>query len=227
MTEAPAFALLAKQDTWSCHAVELARIIFGETLVVAQGVVGDALPPALESRRFRALLSFLSPWIVPKELLDRADLALNFHPGSHEYPGNGCYNFALYEDAPTYGAVCHHMEATVDTGAIVSEQTFPVAPDESVESLKYRTMVTLLAQFHDIAWLVSRGRELPRADLAWSRPAFRLRDLDELRRITPNMPADEVRRRQRAVTYPGYPGVLIDLGGVELASSVPQRKPLA
>ncbi|MBF0305825.1 MAG: hypothetical protein HQL41_09290 [Alphaproteobacteria bacterium] len=219
--------LLAKPDRWSDDAERLARLLFGDRLVVARGRVGDPFPDLGTAPRFAVLLSFLSPWIVPAALLERAGVALNFHPGSRDYPGTGCYNFALYEGAALYGPVCHHMAATVDTGAIVDERLFAVAPAETVETLKFRTMVAMLALFHDIASRLAAGQPLPEAAGSWSRRPFTRREMNALCRIAPDMPAQEIRRRVRAMTYPGSPGPTVELAGVQFASPVPAREPLA
>src|SRR5512143_1330310 len=82
---------------------------------------GDPLPPEIRAWKGDYIISYLSRWVVPAELLSRArKAAINFHPASPEYPGIGCNNFALYEDAKEYGATCHHMASTVDTGKIIA-----------------------------------------------------------------------------------------------------------
>lgn len=217
---------LAKLDAWSDHAEQLARILFGDRLTVARGRVGDPFPE-LAHERYAAVLSFLSPWIVPAWALERADLALNFHPGSCDYPGIGCYNFALYEGAEDYGPVCHHMAARVDTGAIVDERLFPVAAEETVETLKYRTLVTMLGMFHDVVGRLAAGRPLPEGPRGWMRRPFTRKELNALGRITPDMPAEEIRRRVRAMTYPGFPGAAVELAGLQFAVAAPARPPLA
>jgi len=227
MSETSSHLLLCKRDDWSGRAVDLATALFGERLRVERGNVGDPPPAALAEVGGGVILSFLSPWIVPAEPLARAALALNFHPGSRDYPGIGCYNFALYEAAREYGPVCHHMTARVDRGAVVAERLFPVFAEDTVETLKLRTMVSMLDLFHDILSRLRSGAPLPETGRSWTRDPFRRRDLDALCRITPDLPADEIRRRVRATTYPGYPGAAIELGGVRFAAPVPARAPLA
>ena len=219
--------LLAKQDPFSRQAVDLAGILFGEKARVFTGTVGDPIPAELVAAQPKVLFSFLSPWIVPQRVLDNCELALNFHPGSTDYPGIGCYNFALNEEAETFGAVCHHMLAKVDTGLIVEERTFEVLPTDSVESLKYRTMITMVALFHDIATRIAAGRELPKAERQWSRRPFTRREMEDLKRIDPNAPPGEIRRRLRATIYPGYPGPYVEVGPERFFAPVPDRPALA
>jgi methionyl-tRNA formyltransferase len=221
------FILLAKQDAFSRQAALIARLLFGDRLETFDGAVGDPLPDRLAEARPQALISFLSPWIVPQQLLDNSALAINFHPASTDYPGIGCYNFALYEEASDYGAVCHHMLAKVDTGAIVEERRFPVFAWDSVESLKLRTMVTMLAMFHDLCSLLAAGRPLPASDAAWSRRPFTRRQMNDLRRIDAAMDPGEIARRVRAMTYPGYPGPSVTLGDTIFYHPVPDRPPFA
>lgn len=221
------FILLAKQDPFSRQAALVAEILFGDRLEVFDGTVGDPLPERLHEVRPKALISFLSPWIVPQFLLDASEIAINFHPASTDYPGIGCYNFALYEDVAEYGAVCHHMLAKVDTGAIVEERRFPVFPQDTVESLKLRTMITMLAMFHDLGCLLASGRPLPVSTATWSRRPFTRKQMNELRRIDASMPPEEVARRVRAMTYPGYPGPSVTLGDHTFFLPVPDRPPFA
>src|SRR5438309_8525630 len=106
MTKTPGtYLLLSKADDWSRHAAELAEVMLGRVVWI-HGSRTDPFPASAISHEWSGVLSFVSPWIVPRALLSRARVALNFHPGPVEYPGIGCYNFALYEGATTYGAVC-------------------------------------------------------------------------------------------------------------------------
>ena len=216
---AVAVTLLAKDHQWGRTAAAWVRALFPDA-AIHLGRTGTPLPEGLGlsggggSRQEEArpvLLSFLSPWIVPQTVLDRFALALNFHPGSRAYPGTGCYNFALYEGAREYGCVVHHMLAKVDSGQIVAERRFPIAPDETVESLQFKTLGVMLGLFAEILARLAAGAPLPTASDGWQRPAFRRRQLEELMRITPDMPADEVRRRVRATDYPGFFNAWIDL----------------
>jgi methionyl-tRNA formyltransferase len=152
------------------------------------------------------VLSFISPWIVPASVLDKSALSLNFHPGSCDYPGIGCYNFALYEEARQFGPVCHHMLPKVDSGTVVKEILFPVLPQDRVETLKLRTMVAMLALFHEMLGLIATGQTLPVSSRQWTRKPFTRRQLDALGEITPGMSKDEENRRIRAMAYPGFPG---------------------
>ncbi|HTW32296.1 MAG TPA: formyltransferase family protein, partial [Candidatus Sulfotelmatobacter sp.] len=97
------------------------------------GIFGqDDLPEDLRWWKGDYIFSYLSPWIIPDGLLERANrAALNFHPASPDYPGIGCYNFALYDEVDTYGATCHHMAKEVDAGDIVAVKTFRVFPTDT------------------------------------------------------------------------------------------------
>ncbi len=212
--------LLAKDHAWGRTAAAWVRALFPDA-DVRLGAPGAPFPRDIGRRdggmerdgngAKRVLLSFLSPWIVPQEALDRFALALNFHPGSREYPGTGCYNFALYEEAREYGCVAHHMLARVDRGRLVAERRFPIAPDETVESLQFKTLGVMLGLFAEILSCIAAGAPLPEMTEGWTRAPFRRRQLEELMRITPDMPAHEVRRRVRATDYPGLLNARIDL----------------
>lgn len=207
--------LLAKKDRWSEQAAALAKTAFGDALIIAQGKVGDAPPVEFSLPGYRMIISFLSPWIVPAKALSQSALSINFHPGSVDYPGIGCYNFALYENAHEFGAVAHHMLPKVDSGTVIKETLFSVQPDDRVETLKLRTMEAMLTLFSDLLPLLSKNAPLPTHSRQWSRRAFTRRELNALCELTPDMSEREKQRRIRATTYPGYPGPYLLLANGE------------
>ena len=217
--------LLSKRDVWSQHAARIVQVAFPGARW-CPGTRGEPAPFEVAASP-DYLFSFLSPWIVPAAVLERCKIAINFHPGSAHYPGIGCYNFALYEGAAEYGAVAHHMAPAVDAGDLIEERVFPLFANDTVETLKLRTMVVLLALFHDVVAGLAAGLPLPSTDARWLRRPFMRRELDALTVIGADMAPAEIARRVRATTYPGFPGAAVELGGVRFAAPVPDREPLA
>jgi methionyl-tRNA formyltransferase len=219
--------VLTKCDAWCQRAGQLAQIVFGDRLCWVQGSVGDPFPSQSVHPKPDYLISFLSPWIVPKQVLETAKVAINFHPASCDYPGIGCYNFCLYEGASYYGATCHHMVEKVDRGKIIEERRFRVLENETVETLKFRTMIVMLSLYHDILIDIAAGKPMPAASASWSRRPFTRTQLNELCSISPDMADEEIARRVRATVYPGRPGPTVNIGGTEFRYGVPNREPLA
>ena len=178
------------------------------------GSRGEPFPPSLEQWSGDYIVSYLSPWIIPEPLLDRARRAsINFHPGPPEYPGIGCTNFAIYDGVDSFGITCHHMNPKVDTGKLIAVRRFPLYETDTVLSLTQRCYEQLLLAFHEIAPLLVAGEELPELEEHWTRKPYRRQELDDLCRITPGMSEAEIRRRVRAVTFPDMPGAYIELAG--------------
>jgi methionyl-tRNA formyltransferase len=206
MSEHKSVVLLSKRDEWSRHAGEIAKIIF-PNVVWHEGQWGESLPAFAPPD---LLLSFLSPWIVPARILEGAQTAVNFHPGSADYPGIGCYNFALYDGVKRYGAVAHFMAPQVDTGTIIEDRRFDVYATDTVESLKRRTMAVMLGLFVDVASALAGAGVSGNGK--WSRKPYTRKELDELCVISPEMSAEEIARRVRATAFPGF-APYVELGG--------------
>lgn len=219
--------LLTKNDPWSNHAGIIAQSIFGDKLLWEKGGLGDPVPGISDFTQIKSIISFLSPWIVPPQWLSQSTLSVNFHPGSCDYPGIGCYNFALYEKAAVFGAVCHHMLPSVDSGTVISETLFPVFPHDNVEILKLRTMVTMLAMFHEIVCRIAQDSPLPTNSRQWQRKPFTRKQLNALCEITPEMSGEEKARRIRATTYPGFPGPYLLENGTKTLYPVPPGPAIA
>ena len=193
---------LGKDGDPDCQrALEFCQARFTD-VTYCLGKWGDPMPDYVRNWTGDFIISYLSRWVIPDALLRRArKAAINFHPASPDYPGIGCTNFALYEDAPEYGATCHHMAPKVDTGAIIAVRRFPVYPQDDVAALLKRTYEHQIALFLEIAGLMADGGELPVSKETWTRPPFTRKQFNELFCIRPDHSIEEVRRRIRAVSY--------------------------
>lgn len=203
MTKSNASLLfLGKADDPYCErALEFCQARFAQ-VTFCLGRWGDPLPAEIRAWEGDYIISYLSRWVVPVDLLRRARrAAINFHPASPEYPGIGCNNFALYEGAKEYGVTCHHMAEKVDTGSIIAVKRFPVFPEDDVASLLQRTYEHQIELFFEILTLIAEDKELPTSSEKWTRPPFTRKQFNELFRITPEMSREEIARRIRAVSY--------------------------
>ena len=148
------------------------------------------------------IFSYLSTCIVPATVLKSAKVAaINFHPGSPDYPGTGCTNFALYEGAKEYGVTCHHMAEKVDTGQIISFKTFPISPTDTVATLTEKAYDSQLVLFFEVMALILDREPLPKSEKQWQRKSTTRKELDNLGRLTLNMSKEEITRRIRATSY--------------------------
>ena len=202
-----------KKDSPHCAlAVEFIKRHFSDYSIYRMRR-GDRFPEETNWCRPDYIISYLSPWIIPGYLLDRARVAsINFHPGPPEYPGIGCTNFAIYDEADTFGVTCHHMAPEVDTGAIIAVKRFSLYNNDTVLSLTQRCYTHIHAMFYDIMDSILGNSELPQSAEFWTRRPYTRAELNELCR-TPDMPDEEVRRRIRATTYPGAQGAYMEAGG--------------
>jgi methionyl-tRNA formyltransferase len=204
---------LGKADDRDCaRALEFCQENF--TLVThCLGRWGDPLPEPIREWEGDYVVSYLSRWVLPADLLERVHMAaVNFHPASPDYPGIGCTNFALYENATEYGVTCHHMAPQVDSGAIIAVRRFPIRPEDTVATLLQRTYEHQIRLFFEIAAIMAEGRELPKAADRWTRRPYTRKEFNELFKITPEMSSEEIARRVRAVSYGSYQPFL-EIGG--------------
>ncbi|MBC2118320.1 formyltransferase family protein [Listeria booriae] len=196
--------LFCKKTSFCDYAVKILQSYFSEEEIkVVRGDGSTKLDEELSWYQPEYIISFLSPWIIPQCLLDIAQKdAINFHPGSPDYPGSGCYNFAIYEGSQQYGVVCHHMEKSVDTGKMVSTSYFDISPYETVETLKLKSMNHLLYIFEKVINEIYVNDTLPKSKEKWTRVPFTKKQLDELCEIDPiTMDQKEIDLRIRATDY--------------------------
>lgn len=158
------------------------------------------------------LISYLSPWIIPDAILNKTRLFnINFHPGSPDYPGIGCFNFALYDMAKEYGITAHLMEKVVDSGKIVRVKKFPVLPSDTVHSLSLKSYSYMFNLFIELVDYIKQNNNLPPCSEVWKRKAYTRKELENLCKIDINMSTEEIDKRIRATYYPGMPSAYVEI----------------
>lgn len=193
--------LCKKDNEYAQRAAAFVREHFTDHLLF-EGGRKDKLPPEVLNWRGDLLISFISSWIYPQPLLENALIAaINFHPGSPEYPGTGCTNFAIYNGEKEYGITCHHMNATVDSGSIIQVKRFPIKEDDNVYSVTQQCYKLIEESFYEVMDCILNNKSLPVTNEQWKRKPYTRKQLDELCTITPEMPEEEIERRIKATTY--------------------------
>ena len=181
---------------------------------IYQGKRGDLLPVECLDEVSDIAVSYLSPWIIPGQILNRTRLwNINFHPGSPKYPGIGCFNFAIYNQEETYGVTAHIMEEKVDCGRIIGTKYFPLSDEYSVSTLSIKSYENMLSLFLEIMDYIYQHKELPRSKEQWQRPPYTRKELENLCLINKDMTEEEVKRRVRATTYPDMPAAYLKMFG--------------
>lgn len=208
---------LAKQKPFAKEASELIRLHFSKSEIVF-GQIDNPFPDHLYGIEFDYVISYISPWIVPKHVLDNTRIAaINLHPGPPEYPGIGCTNFAIYNGEKEFGVTVHHMKEKPDRGDIITVERFPIFNNDTVYSLTQRCYAYIYLSFVKLFSLILFNKPLPKSEEKWKRKPFTRNELNELCRITKDMPECEIKRRIKATTYPDMPGAFIELGGVKFS----------
>jgi|GEM_PF-90596 len=185
-----------------------------EECIVYRGHLGDKFPLEVLEDKPDILISYISPWIVPKEILEKTRLwNINFHPGSPEYPGTGCFNFASYNQEKIYGTTAHLMTEKVDTGKIIAVKRFSLSGADSVYALSLQTYDHMLQLFYETINYILTHNQLPVCSEVWKRRPYKRRDLEELCRLDHSMSKDEIQRRVQATDYLGKPGAYIEIEG--------------
>lgn len=192
-----------KHDAPCESALKLCQSLFDTEFYL--GLRGIKFPEDLGYSDYDYVISYLSPWIIPAHILNTAKTAaINFHPAPPEYPGIGCINFALYNEAKEYGVTCHHMAPQVDTGGIIAVKRFTVYPNDTVETLLNRSYDYQLALFYDIIASIYHGQPLPVSPETWTKKPTTRKELDQLATITPDLSEEEIAKRIRATSFQNW-----------------------
>jgi methionyl-tRNA formyltransferase len=115
-------------------------------------------------RQLRAdwLLCINSTVILPGELLTLfGGRALNCHPGLlPEYGGLHAHQWAIRHGVREYGATVHRMDTSVDSGAIVATDRFPICESDTGLTLYRTTMAHAIFLLIAVATRLSAREDL-------------------------------------------------------------------
>ena len=206
--------LLGKRDDHYCERA-LERLLQSADEVRYQfGTWGESLDPELNAWSCDYLISYLGRWIVPATMIERVQVAaINFHPGSPHYPGVGCVNFAIWEEARDFGATCHHLAEKVDSGPIIAVERFDMPKSPTVAQVLELTYAAQWKLFRRVIDELEQGLPLPSSDEHWTRRPFTRKDLNELSQINIVDPDGALERQVRATSFGKYQPS-INIGGV-------------
>jgi methionyl-tRNA formyltransferase len=196
--------LLTKKNGTTAIAHKIARTYFKDIKILTEDTIPDSdvyNPNYIgENERFDYLISFLFYRRIPKEVLEKAAIRINFHPGAEKYGGFG-YNFALYNHDDQYGVLCHHMTEKLDAGDIIAVRYFPIDPNDTVESLREISHIHLLQLFREILLKIKNGEELPTSKVKWQKYYSR-KDFLSLCEIPKDASLMEIKKRIQATYFP-------------------------
>ena len=103
------------------------------------------------------MICYLSKKILKSKFLNQTrKLNINIHPGSSNYPGIGCFNFALYSNEETYGAVAHIINEKIDNGKIIKEVKFTINKNYNVAQLANITYKNMIFLTKDIVKMIKK-----------------------------------------------------------------------
>ena len=203
-----------------------------EVVFVKSKARGEALPEGIENWEGDYIFCFRSLFVLPGYLIDRARIAaINFHPAPTEYPGSGCLNFALYDEADNYGVTAHLMNERVDNGKILECRRFPILKSDTVDSLLDRTHLKLLNLFYDVTTEIGTdGKKyvdkklVESANKTWSGKARKLSELNKLQTVNIHATREEIERVVRATFTELFPPKIV-VHGFEFFLKSPVRNP--
>jgi len=188
-------------DSYSKTAADFVQLHFKEAVIVFSKRT-EPVPEYLHEWEGDILISYLSQWIIPGSVLQKArKAAINLHPGPPEYPGIGCTNFAVYNKEKEFGITCHHMLDKVDSGSIIAVRRFPIFENDTVYSITQRCYTEILHLFYELASNLLTDQPFPESPELWKRKPYTRKQLNELCELKPDMDNEEIALRIKATTY--------------------------
>ena len=168
--------------------------------------------------KYDYLISFLNPiYINAKNRKKIKKNSFNFHPGPPEYPGFGCYNFALLDETKFYGSTVHLMNDKFDNGKIVDVKKFKITHKNiSLENLIFKTHKNLLNQGKKFILQLLNSNITFKTKYKWPRKAITKKNFERARQIKFTDSKVKILKKIRAFSYKDYGSVYLKIKGLKL-----------
>jgi methionyl-tRNA formyltransferase len=171
------------------------------------------------------LLNVHSLYIVPPAVLQVPPLgAFNLHPGLlPACAGLNAPSWAIYHGWDRHGVTLHRMEAGIDTGAVVSQEEFPVEPTDTGLSLAVRCAQKGVGLIRNMLDVVAAGGAIPSTPQDRAQRRYFGRAVPQAGRIDWSAPARRIHDFVRACDYQpftspwGTPRAVLDHREVEVS----------
>ncbi len=164
------------------------------------------IPADVMSWNGDCILHLKSYCILPKSLIDSAKYgAVNFHPSPPMYPGSGGLNWGIFNSDKETGVTVHLMNEKVDNGDIMAFYRVPIYDGDNIKSILSRVHTKQLDAFYDVVGKIkTNGFDIIQqmidgyTDEGWGPNVGRIRQIDRLQRITPDISKSELEKIIRA-----------------------------
>ena len=176
------------------------------------------IPAKLYKKKYDLIISYICPWILDKKILSNTKkYNINFHPGPPEYPGIGCFNFALYYSAKSFGTTSHIMLNKVDSGRIIYVNRFKMNSKTQLSEIMNKTYDLLYLNFKKVIKDIFTDKTLNFSDETWTRKPYTRNQLNKLNMLNLNMTKKEILKRIQAMHNYEHPGPFIQIKGIKFA----------
>ncbi len=195
------------------QAIDFLKICgFDTTPAYTEPKRGAKLPNEVRDWSGDYLFHLKSYCILRKPLLDSVKIAsINFHPCPPKYPGAGGINWSLYNNDKSSGITVHHMNEKVDNGTIIKVYRFPIFINDTVGTLRHRLHLKQMEAFYEVVGKVAINGKVYLTQQAnearheqWGPHVGRMREIDQLEIIDPNISPEELERVIRATQIKQY-----------------------
>ena len=169
------------------------------------------------TERYDYLFSFLNPVFIRKNIRKKINkISINFHPGPPEYPGYGCFNFALLDTINSYGCTAHEVNDKIDNGKILDVRRFHFKyKNINLEKLIKITHKNSLLQFKKIINQIIKHNHIKiKKKEKWrKKKAYTKYEFEKARKISLNDSVVNILKKIKAFSYKNYETVYLEIRG--------------
>lgn len=161
------------------------------------------------------LISFSYKRLLPLSVVNKAKLAINFHPAPLPfYRGRGTTSQVLIQNGDKWGVTCHFIGEKFDTGRIIERRWFNITDElrtgKRLSEYSWQLCVELLKE---VVSNIIENKPINSFEQEKDGHYYSMKELQDAKVVNVYDAPESVNRKIEALWFPPYEGAYIEIGG--------------
>ena len=192
-----------KNCKFSKKAIKFLKKKFNVNSILTHNIIGEKINFS-KIKKSDYLFTYTTKLIIPKKILKKIKYgSFNFHNALPKYPGSGGNVYSILNNDKYCGITVHHLNDLVDNGKIIFIKKYKIKENINIEDLlnfvKKKQLIIFkifINKINNYNWISKMEKK--HSSINWANKTFKMKEINQLRKISLNMKKKDVDRIIRA-----------------------------
>lgn len=203
-----------KNCKFSKNAIKFLKKKFKVNSILTNNIIGEKINFS-KIKKADYLFTYTTKLIIPKKILKKIKYgSFNFHNALPKYPGSGGNVYSILNNDKYCGITIHHLNDLVDNGKIIFVKKYKIKRNINIKDLlnfiKKKQLIIFkffINKINNHKWISKMEKK--HSSINWANKTFKMKEINQLRKISFKMKKVEVDRTIRAFSIEKFKPYII------------------